>query len=84
MLGSDKAGPASSRANAGPRPIPRPSRASRIGISVSVAKYHIPPIMRSHQIGLETVAANPTGHDVLGNQSPDKSGHQYAAEQEAV
>ena len=39
MLGKLKAGPARSRANAGPCPIPEPIRPCRIGTSVKVAKY---------------------------------------------
>ena len=39
MLGKLKAGPASSRARAGPLPMPAPRRPCRIGTSVRVAKY---------------------------------------------
>jgi len=39
IFGKDKAGPAKSKANAGPFPIPLPIRACKIGISVRVAKY---------------------------------------------
>ena len=39
MLGSDRAGPASSGASAGPLPMPAPISAWVIGISVRVAKY---------------------------------------------
>ena len=39
MFGRDNAGPARSRANAGPLPIPLPMRPWRIGTSVRVAKY---------------------------------------------
>ena len=39
MLGSETAGPASSRVSAGPLPMPAPSSPSRMGTSVRVAKY---------------------------------------------
>ncbi len=39
MLGRESAGPASSRARAGPWPMPAPRRPCKIGTSVRVAKY---------------------------------------------
>ena len=39
ILGSESAGPASKRANAGPLPIPLPISPCTIGTSVNVAKY---------------------------------------------
>ena len=39
MLGKLRAGPARSRASAGPWPMPAPRRPCRIGTSVRVAKY---------------------------------------------
>ncbi len=45
MLGSDKAGPASSSVSAGPCPIPLPSSPWTMGTSVSVAKYMNAPMM---------------------------------------
>ena len=39
ILGKLKAGPAKSKANAGPFPMPEPIKPCKIGTSVSVAKY---------------------------------------------
>ena len=49
MLGNDKAGPASNNASAGPCPMPAPRRPSRIGTSVSVAKYMKAPATEANR-----------------------------------
>lgn len=44
IFGKEREGPVSSRANAGPFPIPEASKPCTIGTSVSVAKYMNAPV----------------------------------------
>ena len=50
MFGRLKAGPARSRASAGPLPIPAPIRPCRMGTSVSVAKYMNAPTTEANRL----------------------------------
>ena len=74
MLGRDNAGPAKSKARAGPFPIPLLMRPCKIGISVSVAKY-----MKAPTIDAKKLAKNelpPTSIDIhsLGTMPLPPSG----------
>ena len=53
MFGSDRAGPASSSASAGPLPMPAPIRPCRIGTSVRVAKYMNAPFGGHHALNFD-------------------------------
>jgi len=82
--GKDRAGPASSKASAGPWPIPDSSSPSRMGTSVRVDTVHRPAIAswcaRSHAAARRSRPL-PTGRSAPAGATPDRAvdGYQRVA-----
>ena len=77
MLGRLRAGPASSRASAGPLPMPLPNKPWMMGTSVSVAKYmKAPPSAAKKLAATElppTMVDDPfRRHDALMARAPEQ------------
>ena len=68
MLGRERAGPARSRARAGPLPIPAPMKTLQDGDLGKGREIHERPGYRGKQIGPEGIPAHQAVDVVLGNQ----------------
>jgi len=84
IFGSDKAGPASKSASAGPLPMPLPSSPCKMGTSVRVAKYMKAPTTDANKLApIELPPTDPAiGRDqtFMPGATEQQSGHKHPAE----